>query len=66
MANYPDPDYVEHDADNMARAHGRQVDQATDAEYGEAFVGAGTDTFLSDLGQTAIGDHPTAGGPPGA
>ncbi len=52
LADYPDPDYVQHDVDNMARAQGRQTTQATDPEYGEAFVFAGADTFLSDLGQT--------------
>jgi hypothetical protein len=53
VANYPDPDYMAHDADNLARTLGRQQAQATDAEYGQAFVGAGLDSFLADSGMAA-------------
>lgn len=52
-SDYSDSDYRDYDMDAQARGNGRQPAQATDPEYGEAFLFAGADSWLSDLGQTA-------------
>ena len=51
--DYTDPDYRDHDLDSMARGNGRQPAQLTDPAYGEAFVGAGVDSWMADAGQAA-------------
>jgi hypothetical protein len=51
--DYSDADYRAYDIDAQQRGNGRQPAQLTDVDYGLAFLGAGTDSFLDDMGTVA-------------
>jgi hypothetical protein len=51
--DYTDADYRDYDLDSQRRGNGRQPAQATDPAYGQAFVGAGADSWLADAGRAA-------------
>lgn len=51
--DYTDPDYLEHDADNYARARGSQLQQATSTTYTPAFLGAAADSMARAAGKQA-------------
>ena len=50
---YSDPDYAQHDLDNMGRSsvEGRQRGYLTDPAYAQAFTPAAADSFLKNLGR---------------
>ncbi len=48
--DYSDADYRDYDLDSQQRGNARQPAQLTDPAYAQAFLGAGADTFLSDIG----------------
>ncbi len=49
-AGYDDPAWVEHDADNIARTTGRQLDQLTDPAFLAAFAPAAAESQLGNIG----------------
>lgn len=49
--NYSDPVYAESDLDSQTRSSGRQQDHLTSPSFGQAFVGAAADSWLSAQGR---------------
>ncbi len=45
--DYTDPDYAQHEADNLTRGRGMQLYQLTSPDYHAAFIGASGDSFLN-------------------
>jgi hypothetical protein len=59
--DYSDPAYAQHDADNLTRGRGAQLEQLTSPSYGQAFVEAAADSMgraaqksAADLGKGRV------------